>query len=171
MTGVHLYRRHSTLAITCSLVVLWAVGCHGDRVGSPEWRRTQEVDIASAILADLAAMPSDQHDPTDVRRSFCLFVGEDRSGYHDPAPAVVAALRQANLDVYPMSQCGKWVVSATGAKAAFLGVVSIQWRNDEIVIAEGERLLGILAGNTWRYTLSRTGSTWQVDTVKVDKVF
>jgi hypothetical protein len=63
---------------------------------------------------------------------------------------------------------GQVINTETGA--AFLGVVSIQWRNDEIVIAEGERLLGILAGNTWRYTLSRTGSTWQVDTVKVDKV-
>jgi hypothetical protein len=171
VTSVHLCRRHNALAFACSLSVLWVVGCRGNRVGSPEWRRTQEVGIASVILADLAAMAPDQHDPTDVRQSFCVFVGEDRSGYHDPALAVVAALRQAHLDAYPMSQCGEWVVSATGAKAAFLGVVSIQWRNDEIVIAEGERLLGILAGNTWRYTLSRTSSTWQVDTVKVDKVF
>jgi hypothetical protein len=171
VTSVCLCRRHSALAVSFSLAVFCAVGCRGNRVGSPEWRRTQEVAIASAILADLAAMPPDQHDPTDLRHSFCVFVGQDRSGYHDPAPAVVAALRQGHLDVYPMSQCGKWVVSATGTKATFLGVVSVQWTNDEIVVAEGERLLGILAGNTWRYTLSRTGSRWQVDTVKVEKVF
>ena len=168
--------RRSGYRLRClatSGAVLLAVGavCIRRPIESPEWREQQELEIVEAIIADLAEMPPDQHDPTDIRSCACVFARLDRAGYHDPSPAVVAALRTRGIDAYPMSACGRWVVSATGARAVFLGVVSIEWRSDDLVVAEGERLLGVLAGNTWRYTLSRTGSTWQVDTVKVDKVF
>jgi hypothetical protein len=133
---------------------------------SIEWRRQQEILIVVTVLKDLSELPPDQHDPLDVRSSFCIFVGEDHAGHHEPPAAVVAQLQAMVPEVYPISDCDMWRVRATGARALLLEVSPVEWKNDEQVKLEGQRTMGPVAGAGWIYTLSLTRQGWKIDTVR-----
>jgi hypothetical protein len=165
------FRRMSLVTIAAVAFPLFALAnCRHDEA-SLQWRQAQEARIVTAILVDLAEMPPDQHDPTDLRTAFCVSVEGSSGDPVDPPAAVIAELRAKGLDVHPVSHCGRWTVTATGEKATDLAVSSIEWKSNDLVKAEAARLLGPLAGNSWRYTLSKTHGGWKVDTVKVDLVF
>jgi len=130
------------------------------------WRQQQELLIAVEVLYDLTTLPPDPHDRRTIRDSYCVFLGQDRSGHFDPPESVLNALRTRLPKVHPASDCDEWGVRTTGAPAALIGVSSFEWKTDEFVRVEGERTIGPLAGGGWIYTLSLTPQGWKVDTVR-----
>jgi hypothetical protein len=162
------FRLIASRIVIGAIVAAIPLACGGLTHRSIEWRRQQEILIAVAVLKDLTELPPDQHDPLDVRSSFCVFVGEDHTGHHEPPADVVTRLRALVPKVYPISECDMWKVKATGARAVLLGVSPVEWRNSEQVKVEGQRSMGPLAGAGWIYALSLTAEGWKIDTVKGD---
>jgi len=141
------------------------------------WRQSQEPLIEEAVVEDLMELPPDSHAPSEVRTIVCVFSGWDQSGFHDPSPALLARLEARHPAVYPASGCeatrplGTVTHKASGEKAQLLGVHSLEWRRDDFVTIEGERIVGPAAGASWIYTLSHTEKGWAIDTAKADKIY
>jgi len=165
-------RTSATLWLGAICVVTTMSACVRRGAG---WRQGQELLIMQAVVEDLMELPPDPHAPTDVRPIACVFSGVDRNGWHDPSPALLARLQAKRPNTLPASACdmssGTVAQKASGARAQLLGAHSVEWRSDDLVKVEGERIIGPAAGASWIYTLSHTPNGWVIDSAKADKIY
>jgi hypothetical protein len=160
------------LVTICAVAI--ALAC-SKRPGGAQERQRREVLIARVVIEDLMQLQRDPHQPGEERKAFCVFMGVDAQGdYRDAPPSLLKLIEVGNADVHPASECamkmGGLVHNASGAKAQMVGIYNVEWKSDDFVKVEGERLVGFLAGGSWIYTLSMTNKDWVIDTVKAHKV-
>jgi hypothetical protein len=136
---------------------------------SEAWRKEQEVVITAAIVRDLVAMPG--HDAISPGATLCVYGPPGTADRHDPQVELLTMLRRQGLKVHPASECRESPADSTDVSTVFVGLESLDWKDDAFVKAEGEKVCGFLCGGTWLYTLSRSPEGWTVDTVRRHKIF